>query len=577
MSNVVKRGVQCLRDNGVSYTMGRASFKLKKWRMDKKIFKDVIFTEEMREKEKGTRFPRAVTFSILTPLYNTNLNFLREMIQSVQQQTYPNWELCLCDGSDEEHAEVGRLCRKLAEEDSRIKYRQLDSNQGISANTNACIEIASGDYCGMLDHDDCLHPSALYEAMKVICEEQADLIYTDEAKFTDDPNKCFSPNFKPNFAKDDLRAHNYICHFMLYSRELLNAVGNYKSELDGSQDHDMVLRMSEKAKKIVHIPRILYFWRVHKGSVSAGVETKSYAVSAAHKAVAAQLERSGETGRVASISPYPLLYKIDYLVVSEPLVSVVVYGITSAEDLNRCIKYMEDQTRYYPVEVCLIEGTIDEKIFARTLISLPTVKPFFVVNKREQRDCGFLTAAVRKCRGEYIVFLNASSMVEVFKYDWVREMLMYAQRSDVGAVGSKVHDGNGAVYSAGIGLDREEPSLLHHFFRGEKWGSHGFEAGLCHVRNVTAVDGTCLMVSQKKLLAVGGVEESLGGYVFVDLCLRLRAAGMLNICTPFSAVRRWVPAEYGTEDKALFAERWKGVLSHQDPYYNPNTKKYMIL
>jgi len=577
MPNVVRRGIQCLRDNGVLYTLGRISFKLKKRRMDKEIFRDVAFTEEIREKEEGQQFPRTVTFSILTPLYNTNLTFLREMVQSVQRQTYPNWELCLCDGSDEKHAEVGRLCRKLSEEDKRIKYRRLDGNYGISANTNACIEIASGDYFGLLDHDDCLHPSALYEAMKAICEEQADLIYTDEAKFTDDPNHCFSPNFKPDFAKDDLRAHNYICHFTLYSRELLKAAGPYDSEYDGSQDHDIVLRMSERAKRIVHIPRILYFWRVHKGSVSAGVETKSYAVSAGHKAVAAQLKRSGEPGTVASIPPYPSLYKVEYQVKGEPLVSVVVYGITTAEDLNRCVKSMENQTRYYPMEVCLIEGDMDEKSFSQTLVRLPTVKPFFVIKKEEQKDSGPLTAALKRCHGEYIAFLNASSMVEVFKYDWVREMLMYAQRNDIGAVGAKVHDGNGTVYSAGIGLDREEPSLLHHFFQGEKWGSHGFEAGLCHVRNVTAVDGTCLMVRREKLLAAGGLRETLGGYAFVDLCLRLRAAGCLNVCTPFSAVRLWVPVKYDAESKKQFAETWKDILSQQDPYYNPNTKKYMIL
>lgn len=573
MSNVVKRGVQCLRDNGVTYTIGRVSCYLKKREFDKKFPQDVLFTEEMRSREENTQFPLQVTFSILTPLYNTDLNFLEEMITSVQRQTYPCWELCLCDGSDQEHAQVGEFCRRLAKQDSRIKYQRLEKNEGISANTNACIAMAIGEYFGLLDHDDYLHPSALYEVMKAICEEQADLIYTDEAKFTDDLSKCFSPNFKPNFAKDDLRAHNYICHFMVYSRELLEATGMYASACDGSQDHDIVLRMSEKAKKIVHIPHILYFWRVHKGSVSAGVETKSYAITAGHRAVEAQLERSGELGEVDSIPPYPSLYKVDYPIQNTPLVSVVVYQITTAEDLERCVRSLEDKSRYYPMEVCLIEGTMEEKDFAKSLKRLPTVKPILVVTREEQASQP-LTAAVAKCHGEYVAFLHASSMQE--KFDWVKEMLMYAQRRDVGAVGAKLYDGNQRIYSAGIGLDRTSPALLRHFFQGERWGSSGFEAGLCHVRNVTAVDGACLMVSKEKLSAAGGLDETLGDYTFVDLCLRLRELGFLNVCTPFSVARLWRAEEYDGQAKARFAQRWQEALLRQDPYYNPNVQKYMF-
>ena len=573
MLNTIGKGVKCLRENGVSYTVGRVSRYLKNRELDKKLPQDVFLTDEMRKAEESTEFPRRVTFSILTPLYNTDLTFLNEMIVSVQKQTYPHWELCLCDGSDDAHPEVGECCRRLAEQDSRIRYRRLEKNQGISANTNACIAMAGGDYFGLLDHDDCLHPSALYQAMKAICEEEADLIYTDEAKFTDDPLHCFSPNFKPDFAKDDLRAHNYICHFTVYSRELLDAVGHYRSECDGSQDHDMVLRMSEKAKKIAHIPQILYFWRVHKGSVSAGVETKSYAITAGHRAVADQLERCGERGEVDSIPPYPSLYKVEHPIEGEPMVSVIVYGITRAEDLERCVRSLEEKSRYYPMEVCLVEGAMEKKTFAKQLKKLPTVKPILVVTREEQRSRP-LTAAVEKCRGAYLAFLNASAMLE--ERDWVQEMLMYAQRQDVGAVGAKLYDGNWGVYSAGIGLDARSPVLLRHFFRGEHWGSHGFEAGLCHVRNVTAVDGACLMVSREKLSAAGGLDESMGSYAFVDLCLRLREMGLLNVCTPFSVARLWVVEEYPSEERARFAERWKERLSRQDPYYNPNVQKYMI-
>lgn len=574
MLKTISNGFKCLQQNGISYTIGRISYYLKKREFEKELPKDVLFTEEMRKKEESIQFPRQIKFSILTPLYNTDLTFLNEMVTSVQKQTYPCWELCLCDGSDEKHSEVGEVCLRMAEKDSRIKYQRLEKNEGISANTNACIAMASGDYFGLLDHDDCLHPSALYRAMKAICEEQADFIYTDEAKFTDDPQKCFAPNFKPDFAKDDLRAHNYICHFTVYSRELLEAVGgNYRPECDGSQDHDIVLRMSEKAKKIVHIPQILYFWRVHKGSVSAGVETKAYAIEAAHRAVLDQLERVGEPGTVDSIPPYPSLYKTDYPIQGEPLVSIIVYGITTAEDLERCVRSLEEKTHYYPMEVCLVEGAVEEARFEKLVRRLPTVKPLVRVPRSQQGDTP-LAAAVERCRGDYLVFLHASSMLE--ERDWVKELLMYAQRKDVGAVGAKLYDGNYGIYSAGIGLDAASPTLLRHFFRGEPWGSHGFEAGLCHVRNTTAVDGACLMIAKEKLSAAGGLDETLGSYTFVDLCLRLRKMGLWNVCTPFSAARLWVVEKYDPKEKARFEERWKEMLSRQDPYYNPNVQKYMI-
>lgn len=568
--------MQCLKEHGLSYTLGRMTMKWKKYKLDKEFQVSLTLLDTVRHKQENHRFRQKYKISILTPLFNTNMAFLKEMIQSVQKQTYANWELCLCDGSDRSHTEIEKFCKRAAEADPRILYKKLDENKGISANTNACLELASGDYIALLDHDDILHPSALYEVMKAICKEGADFIYTDEAKFSKSPQNCFSPNFKPDYAKDDLRAHNYICHLTVYNRKLLEQVGHYNKIYDGSQDHEIVLRLTEKAKHIVHIPKVLYFWRVHKGSVSSGIETKPYAVEAAKKGVKAQLIRTKEIGSVSSITPYQTLYKVDYAIKKEPLVSVLIYGVTTIQDLLRCVKSVEDMTEYYPMEICIIEGSGNAIAFKKALRALPTVKPITVVTKKEQQLLAgsSLKPAIQKCKGDYFCFIHASAVVE--SHDWIKEMLMFAQRDDVGAVGAKLYDGNHAIYSAGLALDTEEAALLHHMYRGEKWGSHGYEAGLCHVRNVTAVSGRCLMISRTKLEYVGGLHEELGSYLFTDLCLRLRQAGYLNVCTPFAT------AVFGGADVRLDANKeqfqhiWKEMLTAPDPYYNPNIKKYML-
>ncbi|HCM92081.1 MAG TPA: glycosyltransferase, partial [Lachnospiraceae bacterium] len=243
--------------------------KIKSKRIEKAAYKSYgtlsMPDEETRKAQEGTKFSEDIMFSILVPLYNTPDGFLRQMIDSVRNQTYKNWELCLADGSDDDHKGVGDICREYARDDKRIRYKKLDENLGISGNTNKCLEMATGSYIGLFDHDDILHPSALYEYMKVICNEdggKADYIYCDEATFKDDNiDNMITLHFKPDFAIDNLRANNYICHFSVFSRELVDNTGLFRSQFDGSQDHDLILRLTHNAKKIVHVPKILYYWR----------------------------------------------------------------------------------------------------------------------------------------------------------------------------------------------------------------------------------------------------------------------------------------------------------------------------
>ena len=246
-------------------------------------------TAQEIEVQKNTNFDKDITFSILVPLYNTPEQFLREMIDSVVAQTYGKWELCLADGSDSEHAYVETVVKSY--NDPRIKYERLSENLGISGNTNKCFEMATGDYIGLFDHDDILHPTALFEYMKVICGEDADYVYCDETTFSGRSiDHMITLHFKPDFAPDNLRANNYICHFSVFSKELVKECGTFRPEFDGSQDHDMILRLTRKARHIVHVPKILYYWRSHAGSVASDINAKSYAIDAAKNAVAAHLK-----------------------------------------------------------------------------------------------------------------------------------------------------------------------------------------------------------------------------------------------------------------------------------------------
>ncbi len=243
-------------------------------------------TPEEAKAQRETVFEHKVKFSILVPLYNTPEKFLTDMLDSVKNQTYENWELCLADGSDHEHAYVGEICAKYKAEDSRIVYHVLDHNYGISGNTNECLKLASGDYIGLFDHDDILHPAALFEYAKAINETGADYIYCDEITFEGDSiDHMIVLHFKPDFAIDNLRGNNYICHFSAFSRELLDEAGVFRSAYDGSQDHDMILRLTTKARKVYHVPKALYYWRSHKASVAQDINAKTYAVDAAKRAV----------------------------------------------------------------------------------------------------------------------------------------------------------------------------------------------------------------------------------------------------------------------------------------------------
>ena len=536
-----------------------------------------------REKEETTVFPKDVTFSILVPLYNTPERFLREMIESVTAQTYGKWELCLADGSDDAHDFVGRICQEYRQKDSRIKYQKLAKNEGISGNTNECYKMATGNYIALFDHDDLLHPCVLFAYVQAICEKDADYIYCDEATFKGNSiNHMITMHFKPDYAPDNLLANNYICHFSVFSRELLESGELFRSQFDGSQDHDMILRLTAKAKHIVHIPRILYYWRSHKGSVASSIDAKTYAIDAAKGAVADHLTKLGYRNfEIESTRAFATIFRIKYELTSRPLVSIIIPNKDHVDDLSRCVESIINLSTYDNYEIVIVENnseTAEIRTYYEEISRHPRVQ--VVEYKGDFNYSKINNFGVQYAKGEYLLLLNNDT--EVITPDWMEELLMYAMRKDVGVVGAKLYYPDKTIQHAGIviGLGAHRTAGHTHYRIPE--ANVGYMGRLCYAQDVTAVTGACMMVSKALYEELGGLDESFTVALNdVDFCLRVREKGFLNIFTPFAELYHYESKSRGSDKKderALryqqesdrFRVKWADALAKGDPYYNPN-------
>ena len=536
------------------------------------------------ERQRNTVFDRDVTFSILVPLYNTPEKFLRQAIESVIAQTYPKWQLCLADGSDEMHASVGKICQEYADKDDRITYQKLSENKGISGNTNACLAMARGNYIALFDHDDVLHPSVLYEYMKVICEKDADYIYCDEATFHGNKtiDDMITLHFKPDYAPDNLCANNYICHFSAFKRTLLEGTELFRSEFDGSQDHDMILRLTAKAKCVAHVPKLLYYWRSHAGSVASDINAKSYAIEAAKGAVAAHLREEGwENFEITSTKAFETIFRIKYEIKGNPRVSILIPNKDHLDDLKRCISSIVEKSSYDNYEIIVIENnsTTDE-IFAyyEDLKKNPDIR--VVTYEGDFNYSAINNFGERYAAGEYILLLNNDT--QVITLDWIEELLMYAQREDVGAVGAKLYYEDKTIQHAGVVLGLGAHRTAGHSHYRVSSNNLGYMGRLCYAQDVMAVTGACLMMRKSLFEELGGLDEDFAVSLNdVDLCIRAWKSGHVNVFTPFAELYHFESVSRGLDDKgekakrydresAAFREKWKDLLEKGDPYYNPN-------
>lgn len=569
LSRLVPQAVTYFRKHGFFTTMRKAWMRFRLLLVPPRALRDPLFTSQELERQRETGFSEKLLFSILVPLYNTPESFLREMISSVQAQTYGNWELCLADGSDSSHPEVEKICREYGAMDSRIRYRKLEKNLGISDNTNACLELASGDYISLFDHDDLLHPAALFEVMRTVCETGADFVYTDEAIFIGDLKHIFSVHCKPDFFPDYLRGNNYICHFTSFSRELLNQVGLFQPSLDGSQDHDFILRATEKAKKVVHIPEILYYWRSHPNSVAQDISSKGYAVEAGIKAVKGQLDRLGIPGEVESSELFPSIYHIKYALTSNPLVSVLICG-DKCGHIQSCLEAVTKNAGYGPIEI-LVSGP-DQRALRECVAQFPGVR--FVASS--SRAVEAYNAAASQAKGEQLLFLD-SSCIPV-SLDWIQELLMYAQRENAGAVAGKIFDSRDCIAHAGLILGYGTHHTVACPFLREPDGSDGYNGRLYYSQEFQAVSPECVMIPRAVWVRTGGFRDFvLPEHYGADLCLRIRKIGCQILWTPYSVLKqvyspRRVPRKTVAADVRRFQDTWAEELRTVDPFYSPNFK-----
>ena len=542
----------------------------------------IEISDEQREKEENTVFDKNIKFSILVPLYNTPLNFLKEMIDSVITQTYPNWELCLADGSSAEFEYVEKYCTKLAKKDKRIVYKKLEKNGGISENTNECIRMATGDYIALFDHDDVLHPSVLFENMRAICEQGADYIYTDETTFLGDKvTDIVSYHLKADFAFYSLLANNYICHFSVFKRDLIDKAGMFRKEYDGSQDHDFILRITDVAQKIVHIPRVLYFWRSHKNSVAMDINSKTYAIKAGQNAVRDFLKSKGINAKIESSPAFPTIYKANIELKDKPLVSIIIPTRNHGMDLQRCINSIRLQSTYDNYEIIVVDNQTTDKYTLQCFKALELYRNVKVLKYDNEFNYSAINNfAAKHSKGEYLLFLNNDT--EIITPEWIEELLMYAQLPDVGAVGAKLYFDDNTVQHGGIILGMGDDGVAgHSHYRADR-NNVGYMGRMYYVQNLSAVTAACMMISKKVFDEVDGFSEDMPvAFNDVDLCLKLRQKDYNVLFNPFCELYHYESKSRGLDtdkqkverfkqDVENFKTKWKKELQAGDPFFNPN-------
>ena len=547
---------------------------------DKKyaVFYERTLPDKNTLKEHAERtFEKEPLFSVLVPVFRPDMKFLEEMIASLKAQTYSRFELVLADASPEDGA-LKACLENAAKKDSRIRPLFLQENGGISENTNAALEAAKGDYIALLDQDDLLHPDALYQMAEALNREPAaDFLYSDEDKLNMDTGLHFDPYFKPDFSPALLLSGNYICHLLVLKKELAVKAGGFRKAYDGAQDHDLVLRASELAEKIVHVPKILYTWRVHSGSTAKGIGEKNYAEEAGKHAVEDALRRRGFEAEARPIPTLPAHFEPVILLREEPLISVLIPNKDKKEMLERCIRSLKETNSYNNIEILVIENNSEEAetfSYYEELEKDPQIRVL-------RYQGSFNYAAINNCgaqeaRGDVLLLLNNDT--EVIAPDSLKSMLSYLQMEKTGIVGAKLLYGDGALQHAGVLALTE--GAAHHLYLGSAPSEQGYMGRLEQSANVSAVTGACLMIRKELYLSLGGMDERFRvAYNDIDLCLNVLDRGQYVVFDAFAKLYHYESQSRGYEDTKEKRERQEEEArllyeKHpervgKDPYYHP--------
>ena len=528
-------------------------------------------------RQKHAAFAQKPLISIVIPLYCTPLPYLKELLESVRRQSYENWQLCLADGSPDD--KVKEFIEKHYGREKRIVYRKLEENGGISVNTNEAVALAAGEYLMLCDHDDTLEPDALYEIVKAINDTGADVLYTDEDKVSMDGRHYFDPNFKPDFNLFRLRENNYICHIFVVKKSLTDETGLLRSEFDGAQDFDFILRCCEKAQKITHIPKVLYHWRCHMDSTAADPSSKAYAYEAGRKAVREHYQRLGIDAKV-EMTERPGWYRSHVKVQGNPLISVIIPNKDHTDDLELCLFSMTRKSTYRNYEILIVENNSEKEETFEYYRKLPDRYPKARVLtwEKEFNYSAINNFAAKEAKGEYLLFLNND--VEILTPDWMEEMLQNCQQENVAAVGAKLYYPDDTIQHAGVVLGLG--GIAGHIMCRASKEDPGYFGRMISVQEISAVTAACMMVKKSDFDAVGGLDETFQvAFNDIDLCMKFRAAGKKIIFTPYAELYHYESKSRGLEDTPekqfrfdkevkRFQEKWAQQLEMGDPYYSPN-------
>lgn len=545
----VKKGFEYIRRNGVSrfWTLAKAKA-FPAGKSYKEWYEEHCPTKEELMRQREVEFSVQPLISIVVPTYQTPIPFLKDMIDSVRKQSYEKWELCIADGSlngDENDTKVIRVREELnrySMEDKRIKVVYLEENQGIAENTNQALALATGEYIGLFDHDDMLTPDALYEIVKAINDYDYDVLYTDEDKISEDSHDYKKPVFKPDYSPELLCANNYITHFFVAKKSIVDRLGGFRKEYDGSQDYDFIFRCVELAKKVGHVSKVLYHWRMHGGSVAGDPTSKMYAYDAGKKAIQSHYERVGIQANVKHMERLGL-YHTEYKMIKQPLISVIVYG-EDDEKKKRCSEWFKRKD-YSNLEILASAGINVEEI----------------------------NTLAEKARGSYLFFVSEN--LESVERDALQQMAGVLQIQNVGAVSGKVIGRKHTVEDVGVVFRTNGDLCKANYGIGDCDYGDMFRAKV--MSNYSILSLNCFMTHKNTFEELGRFNKRFSlSFAAADYCLKLRMHGkrcVMQASTVWESKDSMKTGIINDEERERFYKEWQEVLRMGDSYYNSNYAK----
>lgn len=578
----IKKAITYVKRNGVSKLVHRlrygsyiAQSDYQTWLFAQRV------TKKNLETQSKTKFAYSPKISILVATFNTKEEYLKEMIDTVVNQSYSNWELCIADGSTNDFVEK-YVREHYSSYGDKIKFKKLDQNYGISGNTNKAFEMATGDYITVYDHDDTLELDCFYEIVKALQEYRYDVLYTDEDKFDDSTKMYNDPNLKPDFSEDLLRSHNYITHLFIVNKKIVDEVGYYNSEFDGSQDYDYIFRCVEKANAVYHIPRILYHWRMHPESTAQNPENKMYCYDAGKRAIEAHYKRVGVEATVEFL-PKPMygMYHTIYSTKDNPLVSILIPNYNHKAILKTCIDSLYNVNTYKNFEIVIVENNSTEQEIFDYYKELQSEHDNIqvVTYKGEFNYSRINNFGMKYTNGDYVLLLNNDT--EVISPNALSEMVGCILRPEVGAVGAKLLYEDDTVQHAGVVVGFS--GYAGHVNHGINKDDYGYMVRARINCNYSAVTAACMMVKKSVFNQVGGFDEQfVVACNDVDLCLKICKEKYLIVYNAFALWHHYESKSRGYDDASQekmwrfnkevekFQDKWKDVLINGDPFYNSN-------